>query len=54
MMIKVILLEYYSFIWLTRYSQLNISTNGYSISTKEWHQEDPVDDFERNRNDVLI
>lgn len=41
------------FYMVTRYSQLNISTMAILSVLKEWHQEDPVDDFERNRNDVL-
>ena len=41
------------FYMVTRYSQLNISTMGVLSTLLEWHIEDPVDDFERNRNEVL-
>jgi uncharacterized repeat protein (TIGR02543 family) len=41
------------FFMITRYSQLNVNTMGSLSMFKQWHIEDPVDDFERNRNEVL-
>jgi len=41
------------FYMVTRYSQLNLSTMGILATLLEWHEDDPVDDFERNRNDVI-
>lgn len=41
------------FYLITLYSNLTISTMGSMEMFIEWHNLDPVDDFERNRNDVI-
>lgn len=41
------------FYMITLYTQLNITTMGSMEMFIEWHYADPVDDFERNRNDVI-
>ena len=42
------------FYMLTRYSQLSVNTMGTNAEMfVRWHLEDPVDDFERNRNEVI-
>jgi uncharacterized repeat protein (TIGR02543 family) len=40
------------YMW-TKYPGLNIDNVGSVILFKQWHQLDPVDDFERNRNEVI-
>lgn len=39
---------YVSMMW-----EINLSVIGNVNTLLQWHQDDPVDDFERNRNDVL-
>lgn len=41
------------FYMITRYPQLDIETLGTLAMFLEWHELDPVDDFERNRNEVI-
>jgi len=41
------------FYMVTRYKHLNIGTMGILSELIKWHIEDPVDDFERNRNEVI-
>lgn len=41
------------FYMITRYSQLSLSTMANLTTLLKWHLEDPVDDFERNRNEVI-
>jgi endonuclease I len=41
------------FYMVTRYPQLDIETLGTLAMFLEWHEVDPVDDFERNRNEVI-
>ncbi|MFA7417539.1 MAG: endonuclease [Acholeplasma sp.] len=41
------------FYMVTRYPHLNLGTMGITSELVNWHIEDPVDDFERNRNEVI-
>ena len=41
------------FYMVTRYEQLSVSTMGDLNTLIRWHYEDPVDDFERHRNEVI-